>query len=181
MLLGVPIILGTLALAPYLVPLIYSSQFGPTVEVLEWQLIGDLFKFSSWTMGFVMLARNRTWSFLCAEASFGLTTLVTSWLGMRWFGLAGLGIGFLASYISLYLVNWMIVRREILLVWTSENKRMMLLALLAALAIRGLSFVDLVNLRTPVALSFALLAGLWSLYTIWQEIGGWKNVGAHGS
>jgi len=181
MLLGVPMILGTLALAPYLVLLVYSPQFLPTVDVLEWQLIGDLFKFSSFTLGFVILARNRSGTFFLAESSFGIATLVFSWLGMRWFGIAGLGIGYLAAYMVLYLVNWIIVRGDINLVWTSENKRMMLLALLAALAIRSLPFVGLANLRTPIALSFAFLAGLWCLYTIGNEMQGLKNVHAQGS
>jgi O-antigen/teichoic acid export membrane protein len=178
MLLGVPIILGALALAPYLVPLIYSRQFLPTVDILEWQLIGDLFKFSSWTMGFIMLARSRSVAFFFAELSFGLSTLVSSWLGMRWFGLAGLGIGFLTAYVVLYLVNWMIVRREIGLIWTKGNKHMMLVALLAALVIRVLPLAGLEGLRTPVALSFALLAAFGSLYVIWQELGGAQYVRA---
>jgi PST family polysaccharide transporter len=178
MLLGVPMILGALALAPYLVPLIYSRQFLPTVDVLEWQLIGDLFKFSSWTMGFIMLARNQSLTFFFAELSFGLSTLIASWLGMRWFGLAGLGIGFLTAYVVLYLVNWIIVRREIGLVWTKENKRMMLIALFAAVVVRLLPFAGLPGLRTPIALSFALLAALSSLYIIWQEIGGAQYVRA---
>ena len=58
MLLAVPMILGTLAVVPYLVPLVYTLKFRPTVEILEWQLIGDIFKFASWTMSFAILART---------------------------------------------------------------------------------------------------------------------------
>lgn len=170
MLLGVPLILGALALAPYLVPIIYSSQFHPVVTVLEWQLIGDLFKLSSWTMGFIFLVRNKTSIFFLAELSFGITILVTSWAGMRWFGTDGLGIAFLVSYIVLYLVNLILARREVRLTWTLENKLYLLGAILAALVIRMLPIIGLEAIRTPVALVLALAAGLGSLYVLWQEI-----------
>src|SRR5208283_237784 len=49
MLVVAPIILVAVAITPYFVPIIYSAKFYPTVDLLEWQLIGDLFKFSSWT------------------------------------------------------------------------------------------------------------------------------------
>jgi PST family polysaccharide transporter len=164
-------IMGTLALAPLLVQLVYSPQFGPAVTVLEWQLIGDLFKFSSWTMGFVILARRQTLTLFLVELLAGLNILGMSWLGIRWFGLAGLGIGYLGMYIVHYLVTWLIVRKEIGMTWTTNNKLMLLAASVAALIIRMLPLVGLTYLRTPVALSFAVVAGLGSLIIIWQEVG----------
>ena len=47
MLVAAPIILVAVAVTPYFVPIIYSKKFYPTVDLLEWQLIGDIFKFSS--------------------------------------------------------------------------------------------------------------------------------------
>ncbi len=178
MLLAVPIILGTLALAPYLVPVIYSPQFAPTIEVLEWLLIGDLFKFSSWTMGYVILAQSGSITLFLVELIAGVNILAFSWLGMLWFGIEGLGIAFLATYLLHYVIVWIIVRREIGLVWTIENKRRLLIAVLAALVIRVLPFTGLQNFRSPVALTLAVLIGVGSLYTIWQEIGRVERVHA---
>ncbi len=178
MMLGIPMILGTLALAPYLVPLVYSPQFYPAVDVLEWQLIADILKFSSWTMSFVILAHSGSVVFFLVELIGGVTTLLTSWVGLSLFGLEGIGISFLATYMVYYLVVWGIVRREIPLVWTNENKLMLLAALLAALVIRLLPFLGLQPLRLPVALSLALLAGAGSAYAIWKEVGGLKSVQA---
>jgi PST family polysaccharide transporter len=169
MLLGAPMILGTLAMAPYLVPLIYSAEFTPTIELLEWQLIGDLFKFASWTMGYILLARNRTLSFFCAELSFGAAILATSWLSMQWFGLAGLGMAFVITYAVLYLINFLLVRHEIKFVLTLANQRILLSALAAALIVRALPFLGLEHWRTPLALTIALIAGLVSVTVIWRE------------
>jgi PST family polysaccharide transporter len=181
MLLAGPMILGALALAPYLVPLIYTSTFSPAVEILEWQLIGDLFKFSSWTMGFVVLVRSGSTTLFLVELVSGVNTLAGSWVGMHFFGLPGLGIGFLATYVVHYLVVWVIVRRDIGLVWTLSNVAMMLGATLIAVLIRSLPGVGLARVRMPLALALAVIVGLGSLCVIWREIGGmqlvrtWRN------
>lgn len=178
MLLAVPMILGTLALAPYIVPLIYTSRFSVAVEILEWQLIGDLFKFSSWTMGFVILARARSVTLFFVELLAGLNMLILSWFGIQWFGIGGLGIAFLLTYVVHYAVVFIVVRHEIGFVWTRGNVRVFLAAVLAAFVIRALPWLGLEHLRTPVALSLAVLAGSISAYVIWREAGGLRNVRA---
>jgi PST family polysaccharide transporter len=178
MILAVPMILGTLALLPYAVPIVYSRKFVPTVVVLEWQLIGDLFKFSSWTMAYAILARCRSSVYFLTESIGGLANIVTLWLAVRWFGLSGLGISFLVSYIIYYAAVWVIIRREIHLVWTVGNKMMMLASVAAALLVRALPSTSLANLRTPTALLLALLAGAWSLHAVWGELGGRKEIRA---
>jgi PST family polysaccharide transporter len=165
-------ILGTLSLAPLLVPLIYSSQFTPAVEILEWQLIGDLFKFSSWTMGFVILARSSSVTVFIVELVVGVNLLATSWLGIHWFGLAGLGIGVLATYVVHYVITSLIVRRSIGLVWTLDNRLMLIGAVLVTALIRALSLTGLEYLRTPAALILAVLTGAGSLYAIWHQVAG---------
>jgi PST family polysaccharide transporter len=171
LLLGVPMILGTLALVPFLVPLAYSLKFTPTVEILEWQLIGDLFKFSSWTMAYAILARCSSSTYFFVELVGGATSVVSTWLAVRWFGLPGLGISFLVSYLLYYVVVWMIIRRETGLTLTAMNKWLLVASIAAAGLIRILSYPSLRAYRTPTALLLAVAAGSWSLVTISQEIG----------
>lgn len=177
MVLGMPIILGGLALAPFLIPLIYSARFLPTVSILEWQLIGDVFRFSSWTMSFVILARSGSRVFFATELASGITTATATWLGIRWFGLDGLGIGFLAGYTVYYLVVWGVTRSQFGLRWTTENRLAMLGSVLVVGLIRALPFLGLGSVRTPVALTFALLAGGWSVSSIVREAGGLRRIG----
>jgi antigen flippase len=172
LLLGVPMILGTLALVPLLVPLAYSLKFTPTVEILEWQLIGDLFKFSSWTMAFVILAKCSSSTYFCVELVGGVTSVVSTWLAVRWFGLPGLGISFLAAYIVYYSVVWLVVRRKTHLAWTRTNKWLLVAGVAAATVVRVSPVIGLSRWRTTIALIFALVAGFGSLYAIWGEVGG---------
>jgi O-antigen/teichoic acid export membrane protein len=176
LLLGGPIILAMLALVPYLVPLLYTREFTPTVALLEWQLIGDIFRFAAWTMAFVVLARSGSLAYFCIELVGGASLLAFSWFGMRWFGLEGLGIGFLLSAVIYYLVCWIILRRTMELRWTKENVLIFLTISAAAIVIRALPYVGLERARTAVALTLAGLVGLGSLYVIWGEVGGLKGL-----
>lgn len=180
LLLSGPAILGMLAIVPYLVPLIYTKEFIPTVELLEWQLIGDVFKFSAWTMGIVILARMGSVKFFLNEAFGGTLLLLTSWVGMNRFGLGGLGFGF-ALTAALYAVLCLLaLRSNIGLRWTKENKLLFLLFISCMLIVRALPFVGLGAFRTPIALSLAVLTGSLSMYLIWGEVGGWKSLQAWG-
>jgi O-antigen/teichoic acid export membrane protein len=170
LLLAGPIVLGMLAVVPYLIPLIYSREFGPATDLLEWQLIGDLFRFPAWTMSFVILARSRSKVFFGTELVGGASLLLFSWLGMRWFGFEGLGGGFLLCTVVGYLLCWWVLRRSIRLQWTRENKTLFASLTLAACVIRALPHVGLEPLRTPVALALAIAAGSHSLYVFRAEL-----------
>ncbi len=176
LLLGTPLILVTMLLTPYLVPLIYSEQFRPAINVLEWYLIGDLFKFSSWTMGFVILVRSSRLTYFLVELAAGINILLASWLGMAWFGLEGVGIGFMVMYILHYALVWVVVRHEISFGWTRENWLMQLAAVVAVFGLRLLPMLGLDYLRMPVGIVLVLVASLGSLAIIWRELGGIQHV-----
>jgi hypothetical protein len=139
-------------------------------------LIGDIFKFSGWTMGYVILARSGSSMLFLTEVVGGGTTLLTSWLAMRWFGLTGLGVGYLVGYLAHFGIVSFVVRREIALVWTRQNLWMMLAALGAAGIIRALPLAGLTGFRTPVALLLAFAAAAYSITVISREVGGIRRV-----
>lgn len=169
MVLVVPMILGTLALTPYLVPLIYSAKFHPAVDILEWQLIGDLFKFASWTMSFAVLARCAPSLYFLTECVGGAVTLGTTWFGIKLLGMQGLGISFLVTYVVYYCIVWVVIRREIPLRLSGTNRGLFFAGIVGAMVIRILPATPFSHDRTAVALSLALLAGIFSLMILWRD------------
>jgi PST family polysaccharide transporter len=169
MLLASPIILSTLALVPYLVPMVYSRRFGPTVNILEWQLIGDLFKFSSWTMSFAILARCTPKVYFITECLGGAAMLGCTWWGVRLFGIAGLGIGFLAAYAIYYMVVRTVLLREIPARETAKNACYLIIPLTAALAIRILPSTPLSSWRTTLAILLALGFWIYNFRALWDD------------
>jgi PST family polysaccharide transporter len=178
MLMGAPIVLGFLAMSPFVIPLINTAKFAPAVDILEWQLIGDLFKLTAWSMGFVILARSSSILYFCTEAVAGATMIGTTWLAIRWMGLPGIGFAFLVTSAIHCCVVWLVVRREIDFHWTPGNMRLAVSVLSAAAIIRALPFVGLAAVRFPVALLMTLIMGSYSAYTLWGEVRGPKPVPA---
>ena len=111
MAIAVPIILGMLALAPLAIRILYSGAFLPGTNVLEWQLVGDLLKLPAWTMAFVILARGSSGRYFLVELVGGVTLVAVTWVATSWWGVAGAGIAYLASYAVYYPIVLLVVRR----------------------------------------------------------------------
>jgi O-antigen/teichoic acid export membrane protein len=112
LLLTAPALIALLALSPWVVPLLYTHQFHPAVDILRWQLLGDLLKVMSWPLGFVILAAGAGRIFIFLE-SIGLAVFTLGVaLGLPLVGVLATGIAFLAMY-AVYLpaVYWLASRR----------------------------------------------------------------------
>lgn len=156
LILTVPLILIGIALSDLIVPLLYSAAFVPAVGILGWQLVGTLLKLPSWTLSFAILARGRTKVYFVVELVGGLTILAASIIGMRLFGLPGLGLAVLLTYAIYYPIVWLAVRRDLPLRVTPSQ-----LALVAttavALGTQLLPEIGLGQLRQPIALALAVV------------------------
>lgn len=119
LLLGGPIILAALGLAPLGLDSLYSSAFRPAAELLRWQMLGDVLKIASWPAGYVLLAANRGRMFLLLEGIGWGVFLGATWLLLPSTGIRAPGIAFLlmyAAYLPLVLVA---ARQTIRLSWSS--------------------------------------------------------------
>lgn len=99
LLLAGPFFLAMLGLAPWLIELLYSSKFAEAVEVLRWQILGDLLKVVSFPLGFVILAAGDGRTFIATDASATAVFVLCVWLGLPYLGLQATGIGFLMMYV----------------------------------------------------------------------------------
>jgi enterobacterial common antigen flippase len=169
---GAPIILLGLAFAPLIITIVYAPSFRPAAPVMEWQMLGNVFKFWSWTMSFVILARCGSSTFFFAEFIGGATMLLASWAGVMLWGLPGVGIGFVATYVVYLAVVWVIVRREIEMTITSQNLKLMGVSLFGTVTVLVLTHADFPVLSIVVALGFAAVLFLAGGSTLWQELFG---------
>ncbi len=93
LLLAGPILVGTAGFAHWLIPLLYSGEFLPLIEILRWQIMGDLLKIAAWALGIVMIAAGRGRLFvmtecLAAVVLVGLTAVLLPLLGLKAPGVA---------------------------------------------------------------------------------------------
>lgn len=108
LLIALPIILLMEAGAPWLIPLLYSSKFEGAVDIVRWQIFGDVFKISAAPLAYVILACGRGKLYWLGETIaivgiVGMTALLLPWLG-----LVATGVGYaIASALYLALVYFL--------------------------------------------------------------------------
>lgn len=96
---------GIWGLRGKLVPLLFTSEFGPIRDLLAYQLVGDFLKISSWIIAYLMLAKARVWLYIGSELFFsslyvGLALLLVGSDG------SGGTRGALFAWIAVYAVYW---------------------------------------------------------------------------
>lgn len=99
LLVAVPGVLATLALAPWVIRVFYSGDFGPAVELLRWQILGVLGRVVSWPMGYIVIAKGASRLFFIVELVASAVNVGFIWLGIRLFGLEGTGIAMFGLYV----------------------------------------------------------------------------------
>ena len=117
-LLSAPVFIAMMAAAPQVIHLLYATSFTPAIEILRWQVLGDVLKVASWPLGFVMLAAGDGKTFFLSESasSLVLTGIITGFAPI--IGLQITGIAYLAMYAFLLPLVYWLARRRIGLSWS---------------------------------------------------------------
>ena len=120
LLLAVPAIALTILFMPFAVKIFYSGRFDASVEILRWAVFGVFGRVISWPLAYVILAKGKGKLFFATEAISGGFNILVVWLGYKFWGLPGTGIGF-ASLYFFYSIFMLIVSNKIARVqWTKS-------------------------------------------------------------
>ena len=112
-LLAGPVLVGTVALAPWIVQLLYSPEFEPAAALLRWQIAGDLIKIASWPLGFTLLAAGRGRAFMLTEALGAAVLVGVTAILLPHAGLLAPGMAYVATYLVYLAVVFALARRLI--------------------------------------------------------------------
>ena len=94
----------------YAVIILYSSEFLDVIPMVQWAVIAIFFKALTWGMGFLLLAKGASQFFFYNELIANSYTLVLNIAGYHWYGLEGLGISFLVSYLLSVAQNFILLK-----------------------------------------------------------------------
>ncbi|RKF12442.1 O-antigen translocase [Roseovarius spongiae] len=109
--LGGPLLLVMIGCAPWLIWLLYSAEFDQAAMLLQWQMVGNVFKLASWALGFAFVAAARSGIFLIRQLMFNALFLSMIWFGLPVLGLEVAGVAFLLAYVIHFAVVTVLVRR----------------------------------------------------------------------
>lgn len=135
LLLSAPIFIAMMGLAPWIVHLLYSSVFTPAIDILRWQILGDVLKVASWPLGFVILAAGAGKTFFWTEST---ALFLMGWLIFNLLPNIGIqitGIAFLACYAYLLPLVYFFAWRRINFKWSSLVKKMLTMTFLMCLVV----------------------------------------------
>ncbi len=163
LLLAGPMLLGMVAFTPLVIDLLYAPTFGPAMEILRWQMLGNLLKVASWPMGFILLARGEGRLFFLTDSTALVFYLLGVWFGPV-FGLVATGVMFLLMYTLYFALVYAVVARINRFRWDAGN-----LKLLFGLALAGalLQVLSRVSAEWTYGVGTVLAVGL-SGYSFYQ-------------
>ena len=106
-----PIIISCIILMPFIIRLIYSEDFLPANEYISWAILGLMFKAASFVISYVFLAKAESKLFVINETITKIYMIGMEIAGYYFFGLAGLGVAFLLTYL-IYSIQVYIISRK---------------------------------------------------------------------
>jgi len=98
-LLALPGLVATIVLAPWIVPLFYSNEFLPAVEMVQWLILGCFGRVISWPMGFILLAKGKSKLFFLTETISNTIHLGFVYVLVSFVGIKGVSIAFMICYL----------------------------------------------------------------------------------
>jgi O-antigen/teichoic acid export membrane protein len=105
-----PILILLLSALPFVIRILLTPKFMPIIGLIQWALIGVLFKAASWSIAFIILAKGDSKIFFISEIAANIIVLTSNILLYHFFKLEGIGFAFLISYLLYLLLVFAIVR-----------------------------------------------------------------------
>ncbi len=132
LLLALPGLLATMALAPWILQIFYTREFLSAVELLQWFILGCLGRVISWPLGYIMLALGKSSWLIVSESVMHAMHILLIFFGLQIFGLVGVAQSFVLLYVIHILVTLFIARKLVSFAWSNRARATILLSILAS-------------------------------------------------
>jgi PST family polysaccharide transporter len=96
LLLAAPVLTAMIGLAPWVLALLYTTEFRPAATLLRWQVMGDLLRLASWPVSFTLLAGGAGRDYTIADVLGTAVLVIGTLLLIPTAGLAAAGIAYAA-------------------------------------------------------------------------------------
>jgi antigen flippase len=141
MYIGLPSAVVALTLTPVLLPIVYTLKFVPAVPMLIWMFAGSLCRYFFWSYSYILSTHAPAGTYLRVQLAVAMINLGGVALGLRLWGLVGVGVGyFIAQVLSLLIAYKVLgVRLNIGIradmAWTLVGAHVMLMSLVLAMSV----------------------------------------------
>ncbi|MBR4598255.1 MAG: oligosaccharide flippase family protein [Opitutales bacterium] len=136
-----------LSMLPLAIYVLFSAKFLSIIKFVQWMLLGMAFKTVSWALGFLVLGKGDSKTFIYTEVGIKLISIPSYLLGYYYLGLEGIGIAFCIVYISYLALMSAVCMKTYSFKYSKEHVKIFLATILATAA----AFVPLYIWGYPVA------------------------------
>ena len=149
-----PVVALFILLRELVVWILYTPEFNVILTFVSWGMIGTVLRTLSWCLAFSILAKGDGKTYLWTEAASAVINLVLNILFYKWWGITGLGVAFLVSYL-LYTLIVAVVYFKIYKLGVSRSS---LYNLLWTLAVASSMMIAMEAGCLPVAITIAAVS-----------------------
>lgn len=163
-----PVVALFILLREVIVWLLYTPEFNVILTFVSWGMIGTVLRTLSWCLAFTILAKGDGKTYLWTEAASAIINLVLNILFYRMWGLIGLGIAFLVSYVLYTLIIAIVYFR----IYHLTITRASIYNLLWTLAVAGAVMIAMEAGSLPVAIAITIVSiaiGLRQVIYLWRR------------
>ncbi|ESR23050.1 O-antigen translocase [Lutibaculum baratangense] len=167
-LLATPGVLATIALAPLVITIFYSTEFVGAVTLLRWLCLGMILRVVAWPMGFIVLAKGAQRAFFWTEVAATAVHVGMAALLVPVMGPDGAGAAFFILYAWHGALIYVVVRRLSNFRWSTRNRTLAVASVGAALLAFAISQVLPPWPTVGLVLPLAAASGIFSLRSLGQ-------------
>ncbi|HVY76297.1 MAG TPA: O-antigen translocase [Puia sp.] len=95
----------------FIIHLLFTSEFFAMRELFAWQLIGDILKITGWVLGYLLLAKAMTRTYIWMEILNFILFVVLSYPLVNAYGAKGATIAFALTYLIYLFVSCVVFRK----------------------------------------------------------------------
>lgn len=107
-----PIMILLLSTIPLIIKILLTTDFNSIIGLVQFALLGVLFKAASWAIGFIFLAKGDKKIFFLTEMIFNIIMLSSNIICYYYFGLIGIGYAFLLSYLIYFVIIYLVAKSK---------------------------------------------------------------------
>lgn len=165
----VPIISLFILYSPVAIQILYSRDFLAIENMINWGILGMLLKSVSWTMNFIILAKNDSKLFLSTTIFSNIVFLLNNIVGYKFWGLAGLGVSFLINQIIHFVFLLFITKHYYKFYFVKRFYKLLTTGLILCSISHANSYISMLSVKYVIGNIVIILAIVYS-YRILNEM-----------
>ena len=163
-----PVVALFILLREVVVWILYTPDFNVILTFVSWGMIGTVLRTASWCLAFTILAKGDGKTYLWTEAASAVINLVLNIVFYRWWGLTGLGIAFLVSYLLYTLIVAVVYFRQYRLTVTRASLYNLLWTLAVAAGVMAAMEYELLPLAIGITV-VSIAVGIRQVVALWRR------------